>query len=114
VNVPEVAERLRAYYALPGMSEIRRWTLQRTIYEASWEGPDIAAGETVEVVEARSTIYGVWEDDPDATVDGCESLIALFWDREAAEKHLAEAPTYNAGSAFTERAVWIVREHEIT
>lgn len=98
--------------------DVRRWTLSKTIYdytnETRWDGPDLTGDETVEVVEARSTIYGVWEEDPDATVDGCESLVALFWDREAAGEHLAEAPTYNAGGAFAERARWFVKEHEIT
>jgi hypothetical protein len=65
------------------------------------------------MTENPTIIYGVWEDNMDATVDGCESLVALFWDREAAEKHLAEAPTYNAGSQFAQRAAWLVREHTV-
>jgi hypothetical protein len=65
------------------------------------------------MIDAPTVVYGVWEDDQDATVDGAESLVDLFGSREAAERRCAEAPTYNAGTKCAERAVWTVRAHAV-
>lgn len=75
--------------------------------------PDGALVERLRGVMGSGTVYGVWEQNRDGVGDP-DTLIALFWDENAAKSRVAEAPVYNAGGKFAEQAIWFVEEHGIT
>jgi hypothetical protein len=91
--------------------ELVRWQKTTDIPRRGQRRPKKLHGKLDAIKTGPQTVYGIWEESSD--MDG-ESLVEMFRDEGAAERRCAEAPTYNAGSRFEERALWSVREHTVT